>query len=51
MRKFSNPLGPSTKVRQAMIDSFDLGCRYPYQKMGELATMIAKREGLTRDHI
>ena len=46
-----NPLGPSKKVRQAMIDSFDLGCRYPYQKMGELATMIAKREGLTRDHI
>ena len=46
-----NPMGPSPKVRQAIIDAFDIGCRYPYQKMGELAELIAKREGLTRDHI
>lgn len=46
-----NPFGPSPKVRQAMIDAFDLGCRYPYQKMGELAKIIAKKEGVTRDHI
>lgn len=46
-----NPFGPSPKVRQAMIDAFDMGCRYPYQKMGELAVMIAKNLGLSRDHI
>lgn len=46
-----NPFGPSKKVRQAMIDAFDLGCRYPYGKMNELAEMIAKKEGLSRDHI
>lgn len=46
-----NPFGPSKKVRQAIIDAFDFGCRYPYQKMNELANMIAKREGVSRDHI
>jgi len=46
-----NPFGPSKKVRQAMIDAFDMGCRYPYQRMGELAKMIAKKEGVSRDHI
>ena len=34
-----------------MIESFDLGCRYPYQKMGELAKLIAEKEGVSRDHI
>lgn len=46
-----NPFGPSKKVRQAMIDNFDFGCRYPYRKMGELAKMIAKKEGVPRNHI
>jgi len=46
-----NPFGPSKKVRQAMIDAFDMGCRYPYQRMNELAKMIAKKEGVSRDHI
>ncbi|MEM7347102.1 MAG: histidinol-phosphate transaminase [Chloroflexota bacterium] len=46
-----NPFGPSAKVRQAMIDNFDMGCRYPYQKMNELAGMIAEKEGVSRDHI
>ena len=46
-----NPFGPSAKVRQAMIDAFDMGCRYPYSKMNELAEMIAKREGVSREHI
>lgn len=46
-----NPFGPSPKVRQAMIDGFDMGCRYPYQKMRELAAIIAKKEGLSREHI
>ena len=46
-----NPFGPSKKVRQAMIDAFDLGCRYPYGKMNELAQMLAEKEGVSRDHI
>lgn len=46
-----NPFGPSVKVRQAMIDAFNMGCRYPYGKMNELAEMIAKKEGVSRDHI
>lgn len=46
-----NPFGPSKKVRQAMIDSFDFGCRYPYQKMNELAETIASKEGVSRNHI
>ena len=46
-----NPFGPSAKVRQAMIDAFDMGCRYPYGKMNELAGMIAKKEGVSREHI
>lgn len=46
-----NPFGPSKKVRQAMIDAFDFGCRYPYQKMNELAQVIATKEGVSRNHI
>ncbi|MBT8269758.1 MAG: aminotransferase class I/II-fold pyridoxal phosphate-dependent enzyme [Flavobacteriaceae bacterium] len=46
-----NPFGPSEVVRQAMIEAFDLGCRYPYGKMNELAHLIAKKEGLSREHI
>lgn len=46
-----NPFGPSAKVRQAMTEAFDLGCRYPFQYAGELAEMIAKKMGVTRDHI
>ena len=46
-----NPFGPSNKVRQAMIDAFDMGCRYPYTTMNELAQIIANKEGVTRDHI
>ena len=46
-----NPFGPSEKVRRAMIDAFDMGCRYPYQKMNDLAEMIAAKEGVTRAHI
>ncbi len=46
-----NPFGPSKKVRQAMIDAFDMGCRYPYTTMNELAEVIARKEGVTQDHI
>lgn len=46
-----NPFGPSAKARQAMTEAFDWGCRYPYNYADELAEKIAKKMGVTRDHI
>lgn len=46
-----NPFGPSAKVREAMIEAFDLGCRYPDTYSGELMDMIAAKEGVPKDHI
>jgi len=46
-----NPFGPSSKVRRAMTDAFDMGCRYPDDLIEELAHMLAKKEGVTREHI
>lgn len=46
-----NPFGPSAKVREAMTQAFDIGCRYPSTFASELVEMIAKKEGVTKDHI
>lgn len=46
-----NPFGPSAKVRKAMTEAFDLGCRYPDDLIEELANMLATKEGVSRDHI
>ncbi len=46
-----NPYGPSPKVRQAMIDAFDNVCRYPRGYYAELIEMLAKKHGVTKDHI
>ena len=46
-----NPFGPSKKVREAMHQNFDLGCRYPSQVLDDLASKIATKEGVTPDHI
>lgn len=46
-----NPYGPSAKVRKAMTDGFDLGCRYPWSYNKELQEMIAEKEGVPTDHI
>jgi histidinol-phosphate aminotransferase len=46
-----NPFGPSAKVRKSITEAFDLGCRYPDNLINELAEMIAKKEGVSRDHI
>jgi len=46
-----NPFGPSAKVRKAMTAAFDDGCRYPSQYLDQLIDMIAKKEGVTADHI
>ncbi|MDC6353952.1 MULTISPECIES: pyridoxal phosphate-dependent aminotransferase [unclassified Robiginitalea] len=39
-----NPLGPSERVRRALSERMDLGCRYPYSYMGPLVSAIAARE-------
>ncbi len=46
-----NPYGPSKKVRDAISDAFDLACRYPFSYSEELIDMIAKKEGVTPEHI
>lgn len=46
-----NPYGPSQRVRNAITEAFDIGCRYPFAYADELAGMIAKKEGVTKDHI
>lgn len=44
-----NPYGPSKKVRAAMTQAFENGCRYPSNT--ELSQMIADKEGVTTDHV
>lgn len=46
-----NPFGPSAKVRKVLTDSFDDACRYPSNYTSDLVRMIAKKEGVTKDHI
>lgn len=46
-----NPFGPSAKVREAMIEGFEIGCRYPDPYSQELMDMIVAKEGVSRDHI
>jgi histidinol-phosphate aminotransferase len=46
-----NPYGPSLKVRKAMEQAFDLGCRYPWSFNSSLQKMIAEKEGVPTDHI
>ncbi len=46
-----NPYGPSGRVRQVLTDTFDIACRYPFEKLGGLVQMIAEKEGVTKDHV
>lgn len=46
-----NPYGPSERVRKAMTEAFDIGCRYPGSYSLKLHEMIAEKEGVTIDHI
>lgn len=46
-----NPYGPSEKMRKAMIDGFELGCRYPWSYNAALREKIAQKEGVPADHI
>ncbi len=46
-----NPFGPSARVRKAMTEAFDRGCRYPSSYLDQLIDKIARKEGVTPDHI
>jgi len=46
-----NPYGPSPSVRTAIRDHFDQACRYPYGYLRALVDDLAKKEGVTKDHI
>jgi histidinol-phosphate aminotransferase len=46
-----NPYGPSEKVRKAIKDAFDLCCRYPWSYHNRLIQVLAKKHGVSNDHI
>ena len=46
-----NPYGPSDPARQAIQAAFDAGCRYPGGSYGALEKMIARKEGLSPEHV
>ncbi|WP_297338297.1 histidinol-phosphate transaminase [Algoriphagus sp.] len=46
-----NPFGPSQKMREAMTNHFDLGCRYPWSYNAGLVKMLSEKEGVPEDHI
>jgi histidinol-phosphate aminotransferase len=46
-----NPYGPSDKVKQAIIEGFSEACRYPFVLSNELSNALAKKHGVTPDHI
>lgn len=46
-----NPYGPSEKAKQAIIQSLSQSNRYAVQELDELKAQVAKKEGVTPDHI
>ena len=46
-----NPFGPSQKVREAIVNAFDMACRYPYGYSQELTEMIAKKHGVSPESV
>ncbi len=46
-----NPYGPSDKARQAVLQILSEGNRYPFQVIRELKTVLAKKEGVSPEHI
>ncbi|WP_282111375.1 pyridoxal phosphate-dependent aminotransferase [Maribacter stanieri] len=46
-----NPYGPSKAVREVLINSLDYACRYPSIIFHPLVEQIARKEGVTKDHI
>ena len=46
-----NPYGPSERVRNAIIKSFDDACRYPYEYILELQNILAKKHNVNPESI
>lgn len=46
-----NPYGPSEKARQAVISILQEGNRYPFGALDKLREVLAKKEGVSTDHI
>lgn len=46
-----NPFAPSTAVKKAMHDAMDLSFRYPVSHYKVLIEKLAKKEGVSEDHI
>ncbi len=46
-----NPYGPSPAVRDAIMQSFDHACRYPWSYADKLEDAIARKEGVPSDWI
>lgn len=46
-----NPYGPSAKARKAIEGSMNEGNRYPFTSLTDLRDMLAKKEGVSSDHI
>ena len=46
-----NPYGPSERVRTAVREAFNDGCRYPYEYADELAEMLAAKHGVDKSSI
>ncbi len=46
-----NPYGPSQIVRKGIIDAFDISHMYPFAYIEEFAQVLAKKHGVTREHI
>ncbi|MCB0641084.1 MAG: histidinol-phosphate aminotransferase family protein [Phaeodactylibacter sp.] len=46
-----NPFAPSKAVREAMVEAFDLACRYPNRHWQQLIDLLAEKEGVQPENI
>lgn len=46
-----NPYGPSPAARAVMSATISSACRYPDEEINQLVEMLARKEGLSADHI
>lgn len=46
-----NPYGPSERVRNAVKNAFNIGCRYPYEYAENLEGILAKKHGVAPESV
>ena len=46
-----NPYGPSPAARAVLNGTIPISCRYPDEEINELSAVLARKEGLSEDHI